>query len=142
MQKKNFFLLLHAQDVGGVSLYKRNRYSSSFTISEWKESFIRKSLPTLILASEFTEEERIFFFFFNLRVEEGSAKDVIFSSSSTFFQETVRMPKLIWFSSSYSVIIDGKKKNYFSSFAELGWKESSIMFEKNNQISELHTRAP
>ena len=64
-----FFLLLHAQDVGGVSLYKRNRFSSSFTISEWKERFIRKSLPTLILASAFTEKEKIFFFFYILRVE-------------------------------------------------------------------------
>ena len=46
----------------------QEKYSSSFTFSEWKESFIRKSLPTLILASAFTEEQKIFFFY-NLRVE-------------------------------------------------------------------------
>ena len=35
---------------------------SSCTLSEWKESFIRNSLLTLILASPCTEEEQIFFF--------------------------------------------------------------------------------
>ena len=56
-------------DGGEAESYKRNRYSSSSTISEWKESFIRKSLPTLILASPFTEEEKIFFFFYIFRAE-------------------------------------------------------------------------
>ena len=59
---KNYFVLLHAQDGGGALLYKRNKYSSSSKFSEWKGSFIRKSLPTLILASPYTEEEQIFFF--------------------------------------------------------------------------------
>ena len=77
----NILLLLHSQSGRGVSLENLcpPRYSSSstfsewkgssFTISEWKESFIRKSLPTLILASAFTEKEKIFFFFYILRVE-------------------------------------------------------------------------
>ena len=34
-----------------------------------KGNFIRKSLPTLILASPFTEEEKIFFFFYIFRAE-------------------------------------------------------------------------
>ena len=65
--RRIFLLLLHAQ-YGGVALYKRNKYSSS-TFSEWKGRFIRKSLPTQILASPYTEEEKIFFFFYILRVE-------------------------------------------------------------------------
>ena len=75
-------LLLQSQSGRGVSLenlcpawyellhlQKKKKYSSSSAILEWKGSFIRKSLPTLILASAFTEKEKIFFFFYILRVE-------------------------------------------------------------------------
>ena len=137
MQKKNFFLLLHAQDVGGVSLYKRNRYSSSSTISEWKESFIRKSLPTLILASAFPEEQKIFLFFYNLRVEEGSAKDVIFSSSSTFFQETLLMGRkrtiflLLQSQDGRRVLLCLRKTiKYLNHILELLDKRRIILFEE------------
>ena len=147
MQKKNFFLLLHAQDVGGVSLYKRNRYSSSFTISEWKESFIRKSLPTLILASAFPEEQKIIFFFYNLRVE-GDFHQKIFACPDILLllhsqsgrgdslenlcpprYQPLHIQKKKKYSSS-STFSEWKgsfiRKNYFSSSACSGWSRTTI----------------
>ena len=37
--RRIIFILLHAQDGGEASLYKRNKYFSSSTFSEWKGSF-------------------------------------------------------------------------------------------------------
>ena len=52
-----FFYMLWIE--GGASIYKWNKYSSSSsTFSEWKGSVMRKTLPTLILDSEYTEAEK------------------------------------------------------------------------------------
>ena len=65
----NILLLLHSHhpDIS-LSIYKRRKKFFFFYILRWKGSFNSKSLPTLILVSEFTEEEKIFFFHI-LRVE-------------------------------------------------------------------------
>ena len=39
-RRRIIYILLHAQDGRGASIYKRNKYSSSSVFSEWKESFI------------------------------------------------------------------------------------------------------
>ena len=67
--KKNYFSSSACSGSRGRFIIQEKWIFFFFYILKVVGGFIRNFLPTLILASPFTEEEKIFNFFYNLRVE-------------------------------------------------------------------------